>query len=233
MIKKNVFGKFIVFEGVDGSGKATQTKLLISYLKKQGHKTEKIDFPQYGTKSAGLVEQYLNGKYGSANEVGPYIASIFYACDRYDASFKIKKWLEQGKIVISDRYLTSNIGHQGGKIKDKNQRKKYIKWLYDLEYNLFQIPKPDITFILKTSPELGKKMVGKVLDKEKEKKRKSYLGNKKRDIHEKDVSHLTDALNSYLEVVKQFPKDFRVIECLDNNKLLSPEIIHQKILPCL
>ena len=229
-MKKNLYpGKFIVFEGLDGSGKSTQSKLLISHLKKDGYKTAIIDFPQYGTKSADLVENYLNGKYGTSEEVGPYRASIFYACDRYDASFKIQKWLKEGRIVVSDRYVASNIGHQGGKIKDKKERKKYIKWLYNLEYEIFRIPKPDITFILKTSPQLAKKMAPRIIDKKKKKKRIAYLGSKIRDIHERDLNHLTQALNSYLETAKEFPKEFKVIESMENNKFIPPKIIHQKI----
>jgi dTMP kinase len=230
-MKKNPYpGKFIVFEGLDGSGKSTQNNLLAEHLKKEGYKVERIDFPQYGKKSAGLVENYLKGKYGSLKEVTPYQASIFYAVDRYDASFKIKKWLKEGKIVVSDRYIASNIGHQGGKIKNKKERKKYLKWLYNLECEIFGIPKPDICFILKTSPELARKMAPKIKDEKKRKKRKSYLGRSEiRDIHEKDLSHLRAALNSYLEAAKEFPKDFKVIECLKNNEWLSPETIHQKI----
>lgn len=229
MKKQPSSGRFIVIEGLDGSGKATQTKLLYSRFKKEGGKVAKIDFPQYGTKSAGLVEEYLNGKYGSSEEVGPYRASIFYACDRYDSSFKLRKWIEEGKIIISDRYISSNIGHQGGKIENKKERKKYIKWLYDLEYNIFKIPKPDITFILKTSPSFSMKFSSKIIEKEKKKKRESYLGNKKRDIHEADKIHLTNTLSSYIWASKEFPKDFRVIECIENGQLLSIKEVHQKI----
>jgi len=225
-------GKFFVFEGIDGCGKSTQTKLLASFFIKKGYKVEKIDFPQHGEKSSGLVDEYLTGKYGQSHEVGPYIASIFYACDRYDASFKIRKWLSEGKIVISDRYLVSNIGHQGGKLmKNKKEWKKYVNWLYDLEYGLFKIPKPDYTLILKTSAEFSLKLAHKITDKTKQARRKAYLGSsKKQDIHEKDGSHLENALNSYLLAAKEFPKDFKVIECLDKGELLSPEIISQKII---
>ena len=230
LMKKNPYpGKFIVIEGLDGSGKSTQSKLLISHLKKEGYKTAIIDFPQYGTKSAGLVEEYLNGKYGTSEEVGSYRASIFYTCDRYDASFKIRKWLKEGKVVISDRYVASNIGHQGGKIKNKKERKFFLKWLYNLEYNIFGIPKPDITFILKTSPKLAREMAPKITDKDKKRKRIAYLGRKIRDIHERDLSHLTRALNSYLETAKEFPREFKVIESMENNKFIPLEIIHQKI----
>lgn len=230
MKRKFPLGRLITFDGLDGSGKSTQAKLLLSHLEKKGYKTAKIDFPQYGQKSAGLVEEYLKGKYGKADEVGPYAASLFYACDRYDASFKIRKWLEKGMIVVSDRYVGSNIGHQGGKIKDKEERKKYLEWLYHLEYDLFAIPKPDLAFIFKTSPELSRKMSPRITDDEKKKKRKLYLGRKTRDIHEKDLHHLTNALSAYLEIAKEFPHDFLVIDCLDEKgRWLAPDEIQQKV----
>lgn len=229
MQKKKYKGKFIVFEGLDGSGKSTQTKMLEAHLKKEGYNVFKVDFPQYGKKSAGLVEEYLNGKYGSANEVGPYRASIFYACDRYDASFQVGQWLEEGAIVISDRYVGSNVGHQGGKIKDKKERKKFLKWLLDLEYNIFGIPKPDVTFLLKTSPEWSLKLAHKINDQEKLRKRKSYLGDRVRDLHEEDETHLANALESYLEASREAESCYRVIECMDGDTLLSPEMIHDKI----
>jgi dTMP kinase len=220
---------FIVFEGLDGSGKSTQTNLLMEHLKKEGYEVAKIDFPQYGTKSAGLVEEYLNGKYGTSINIGPYRASIFYACDRYDASFKIKKWINEGKIVVCDRYVSSNAGHQGGKIKDKKERGEFLKWLYNLEYGIFGIPKPDFTFFLKTSPEFSLKLAHKITDEEKKAKRKAYLGDRERDIHEEDRVHLTDALNCYIEIAEEFPKEFKIIECLEGVKLLPPEAIHGRV----
>ncbi|MDD5146431.1 MAG: thymidylate kinase [Candidatus Pacebacteria bacterium] len=223
-------GKFIVFEGIDGSGKSTQTNLLTKYLRNNGHQVVKIDFPQHGQKSSGLVDEYLTGKYGTADEVGPYRASIFYACDRYDASFQIRKWLSEGKIVIADRYLASNIGHQGGKIKNKVEWRKYVKWLYNLEYNIFGIPKPNITIILKSDPYYSLKLADKITDEEKLARRKSYLDGAKRDIHETDKTHLINSLSSYLQAAEEFPKDFKVVECIEGGKLLTPEVIHQKII---
>ncbi len=224
-------GKFYVFEGIDGCGKSTQTKLLADYFKSQGFQVEKIDFPQHGERSSAMVDDYLTGKYGSAEDVGPYIASIFYAMDRYDASFKIKKWLDEGKIVISDRYVVSNIGHQGGKlVKNKEEWKKYVNWLYNLEYNIFGIPKPDYTFILKTSPEFSLKLANNITDQQKIERRASYLGDdKKQDIHEKDGNHLANALESYLMAAQEFPNDFKVIECLETC-LLPPSVISEKII---
>jgi dTMP kinase len=224
-------GKFFVFEGIDGCGKSTQTKLLADYYRSLGFQVEKIDFPQHGQRSSAMVDDYLTGKYGSLQEVGPYVASIFYAIDRYDASIKIKKWLSEGRIVISDRYLVSNIGHQGGKlIHNKEEWKKYVDWLYNLEYGIFKIPKPDCTFILKTSAEFSLKLANNITDKEKQEKRKAYLGDSAaQDIHEKDKKHLENALESYLLAAEEFPEDFKVIECLEM-QMLSPDDIGQKII---
>ncbi len=214
-------GKFIIIDGTDGSGKATQMKLLVKRLKKEGYKVAMTDFPQYGKKSAGLVEEYLNGKYGKAEEVGPYRASIFYACDRYNASFQIKKWLENDYIVISNRYVASNLGHQGGKIKDKKKRKKYFDWLYNLEYNIFKVPKPDLNIILHVDAKVAQKLVDR-------KGRRNYISGKKRDMHEKDLKHLRLAEKVFLEIAESFP-DFALIECVDRKKIMSREEISNLI----
>ena len=118
-------GKFIVIDGTDGSGKTTQLALLKERLEKEGHSVAIVDFPQYNTKSAGAIEEYLSGKYGSAEEVGPYKASVFYAVDRYDASFNLRRALEEGKIVLANRYLSASLGHQGGKIADRQKEKNF------------------------------------------------------------------------------------------------------------
>ncbi len=190
-------GCFIVIDGTDGSGKATQTNLLVKNLKSKGYEVELIDFPQYGTKSAGLIEEYLNGKYGTAKEVDPYITSVFFACDRYDGSFKIRRWLQQGKIVIANRYVSSNMGHQAGKIADKAERKKFLKWLESFEYELLQIPRPGLTILLYLDPEIGQTWVDK-------KAPRDYIKGKKRDIHENNIKHLQDASQAYKEVAEDY-----------------------------
>ena len=225
-------GKFFVLEGMDGSGKATQTKLLVEVLKSKGYQVEKIDFPQYSKASAGLIENYLKGMYGSSKDVGPYRASIFYACDRYDLSFQIRQWLKEGRVVIADRYLASNIGHQGGKlITNKKAWNKYIDWLHDLEYRIFTIPKPDYTFILKISPKLSMAHSNKITDKEKQQKRVAYLGDsKKQDIHEADKKHLANTLKSYVAISKKYPREYKIIECEKRGQFLPIPEIHNKIL---
>jgi len=228
-MEEKYLGKMIVFEGIDGSGKSTQSKLLMNRLKKNGYKVATIDFPRHGHPSAYLVDKYLQDRYKGARQLNAWRVSIFYACDRYDASFEIRKLLEQGKIVIVDRYVGSNMGHQGSKIEDKKKRKEFIKWLEDLEYKFFGIPRPDINILLKTSSTISRKFSANITDIEKLSKKRAYLGNKKQDILEKDAKHLEHALNSYLEVAKIYPKEFAVIECLQNGKMLAPETIHQMV----
>lgn len=213
-------GRFIVIDGTDGSGKATQTQLLIDELKLGGYNVEMADFPQYGQKSAGLVEDYLNGKYG---HVSPQAASIFYAVDRFDASFKIKQWLEEGKIVVVNRYVTANAGHQGGKIEDNIDRMKFFRWLDNLEYTIFNIPKPDLNIILHMPAEMAQKLV----DKKSVAVRK-YANGKKRDLHEADLKHLQNAEKVYIEISKLFPNT-KLVECVNNGQLLTPPDVHNKV----
>lgn len=210
----NSKGKFIVIDGTDGSGKATQTELLASRLRAAGLAVEIADFPQYDTKSAGLVEEYLGGKYGSPEEVGPYRASIFYAADRYDASFKIRKWLDEGKIVISNRYVTANMGHQGGKIDNPLERKNYFEWLDKLEYGLFNIPRPDLNIILYVPAEISQQLaLGRT---------KVDWTGKTRDIHQESLDHLKKAEQTYLDIAKTF-SGFTLIECTQDGQMKSRE----------
>lgn len=213
-------GRFIVIDGTDGSGKATQTDLLVKELKMNGFDVEVTDFPQYGTKSAGLIEEYLNGKYG---QVSPQAASIFYAVDRFDASLKIRDWLKQGKIVVSNRYVTANAGHQGGKIKDDFERLKFFKWLNNLEYHIFAIPKPDLNIILHVPADMAQKLVDK-----KTKSQREYANGKKRDLHEADIKHLKSAEQVYQEIAKLFPNT-KLIECVQGGNLLPPDEVHNKV----
>ncbi len=213
-------GRFIVIEGTDGSGKATQTKFLAKQLEKLGIPFELADFPQYGKPSAHFAEKYLRGEYGTASEVGPYRGSIFYAVDRYDKSFDIRRALAEGKTVISNRYVSANMGHQAGKIKNKKEREKFLKWLENLEYNIFSIPKPDLTILLFVPPEMGQKFVD-------QKGERAYTQGKKRDIHEADLKHLQEASQAYLEVAKR--NKWTVVDYRTKDRLLSLEEVHRII----
>jgi len=214
-------GYFIAVEGTDGSGKGTQSEFLVNRLKQEGHDVETISFPRYGQPSCAMVEYYLNGRFGSAHDVNPYRSSIFYAIDRYTASFKIRGWLLENKIVICNRYVGSNMGHQGGKMKDAQERQKYFDWNYDLEYNIFSLPKPDINIILHVTPEISQIHVDQKASRE-------YLHGKKRDIHEDDLEHLKNAESAYLQMAKSF-SEFRLIECVENGQMASVQAVHEKI----
>lgn len=213
-------GKLIVLEGTDGSGKATQAKLLKEALEKKGFSVEMADFPQYGNYSARFVEKYLNGDYGSAEQVGPYKASMFYTIDRYDASFKIKKWLEQGKIVISNRYTSASKGHQAGKLS-KEEREKFFEWLDNLEYGIFQIPIPNLVIFLHMPPEIGQKLVGK-------KEKRSYT-EKTHDLHEADLEHLKKSEEAFLQAADKHD-NWTKIDCFKGNEPLPIKEIHEMIL---
>jgi len=215
-------GKFIVIDGTDGSGKTTQLELLKARLEAEGHAVAVADFPQYNTKSAGPVEEYLSGKYGSAAEVSAYQASIFYAVDRFDASFKIRHWLTEGKIVLANRYTSANMAHQGGKIVNALERRVFFNWLYDLEYKVFGIPQPDLCLILHVEPELAQALA-------RGRGREDWNG-KTVDIHENNLEHLRQAEQVYREICDLFP-DFRLVPCTKDGKIFSREEINLLLWP--
>ena len=209
------YGKFIVIDGPDGSGKKTQTDLLMETLKVSGYDPGMMDFPQYGKVSAAMITKYLNGEYGHLN---PEAASIFYAIDRFDASHKLRGLLSDGKIVIANRYVTSNAGHHGAKISDYNDRIKFYKWLDHLEYTIYNIPKPDLNIILHVPHEMALELIN----------RRSVEEDRKKDIHEQDTEHLKRAEAVYLEIAELFPNT-RLVECVENGQLLSPKQVHAKV----
>jgi len=215
-------GKFIVLEGTDGSGKTVQFQHLLARLLKQKINVRTLDFPRYGKPSSYFVEQYLKGSYGSWKEVGAYRASLFYALDRFAASSKVKKWLKQGRVVLSNRYVGSNLGHQGVKIKGRAGRERFFKWVNELEYKILALPKPDINIFLHMPAKIAYTLVDN-------KGKREYLGCKRRDIHEQDISHIKQAEKVFCEVVKLFPKDFTTVECVEKGKLLSIEKVEEKI----
>lgn len=187
---------------------------------------EAIDFPRYGTPSCYLVEKYLHGGFGTALEVGPYVGSMFYAVDRYDHSFDMKKKLEAGTILVSDRYVSASMGHQAGKIDDLKERDVYLDWLDNLEFEIFKIPRPDLTIVLYVDPETNQRLMASRPDKE-------YLKGKKTDIHEADLEHLRKAGEAFLYVAKKF--GWTVIDCAPKTaenpegKLMSVDEIHEMI----
>lgn len=210
-----LFGRFVVLDGIDGSGKTTQLELLRQELDLGGYKTEVIHFPQHGQNSAVLVDDYLAGKYG---ELGPYPASVFYAVDRFSAASKIRHWLESGKIVLCDRYVTANAAHQGGKIEDSVDRLKFFKWLDNLEYGIFGIPKPDLNIILNVPAQAAVQLL------------KFRRADQKHvdKMHEASLEHLKNSYKIYLEISRLFPNT-KLVDCIVDNELLPPDQIHNKV----
>ncbi len=211
-----------MIDGIDGSGKGLQTELLQKRLAEAGKPVKLVSFPRYGEKSAAPIEEYLNGVYGTAEEVGPYRGSILYAVDRFAAAKDIRRSLDEGMIVVANRYVSSNMGHQGGKIIDPEERKRFFAWNYDLEYRIFAIPKPDFQLILHVDAAVAQELVDKKAARE-------YIKGAKRDIHEADLNHLQRAEETYKEIVRLFPEDFTFVECMENQQIATPEAIHEKI----
>ena len=212
---------FIVIDWIDWSGKGTQVALLEEKLKWLWKKVKILDYPRYGEQSAFFVEKYLNWDYGK--NVTAKQASLFYAMDRYDDSFNIKADLEKYDFIISNRYVSASMIHQAGKIEHEKQREDFLDWLYDLEYNILNLQKPDLTIFLNVSPETSQKLVLKKDDRE-------YLKDwKKMDIHEEDKNHLINAHKSAMSVVEKF-QDWIKIDCEENWKMKSIEEINSEIL---
>lgn len=221
-------GKFIVIDGTDGSGKATQVHLLKKRLIHLGYKVKTIDFPQYYHNFFGkFIGECLSGKYGDFIAVNPYLASVLYAADRQESSAKIRAWLKAGKIVIADRYASSNQIHQGGKILDLKQRKEFLAWLEKMEFKVFKIPKPNLIFYLSVPIAITQKLLA---GKEKTQK-KRYLKGKK-DLAENNIKHLEQARASALKLVEQY-NNWQMIDCASQGELKSKieiaDIIWKKI----
>lgn len=215
------YGKLFVIDGIDGSGKKTQLDLLQRRLIDMGYKVHIVDFPQYGHRSAALVEDYLNGSFGPHQSITPYQASIFYAVDRFSARDEMYQKLEEGYIILSNRYTTANEGHQGAKIDSPDEREKFLSWLDHLEFGIFSIPRPDLVLFVDVPPEIAQQLVLKKAERE-------YLDGKKQDVLEADIDHLTRS-HLVFNWLSQARENWRRIECVDYGRLKSPEEIHQEL----
>jgi dTMP kinase len=222
-------GVLIVLEGSDGSGKTTQFNLLSERLKATGYDVSVFDFPRYNKDSSYFVKQYLNGKYGPASKISPYTASLFYALDRYEAAKDIRQQLAQGKIVLCNRYVGSNMAHQGAKFSDPVEQRGFFVWEDNLEFQMLNIPRPDINLFLRVPAEVSYELI-------KNKAARDYT-SKAHDEHEADMDHLKQAVATYDLLCQLFPKDFLAIDCAKDGRLLNiPQVsnlIWEKLRPML
>ena len=217
-------GKFIVIEGTDGSGKATQTKMLADRLTAEGYPVEMFDFPQYFKSSSDFVKAYLQGRYGSIKEVSAQKASLLYALDRFEAAPDIRAALNAGKIVLANRYVASNMGHQGAKIKLADDRMRFFLWVQDLEFKILEIPKPDLNIVLHVPAKIAQQLVDQKTGAE-----RVYTKGKSRDLHEDNLQHLKRAEQVYLELARLFPRQFTLLECSDGKRLKPIDQVAEQI----
>lgn len=214
-------GKLIVIEGIDGSGKATQLQLLLEHLNKKQISYASFDFPQYGKTFFGdFAGRFLNGEFGHFSRINPYLASFPYAADRWQVKDQLWKAINDKKLVICNRYTPSVI-YQAVKVKPA-QRKNFLKWAETLEYKIFGIPKPDLVLFLYVPLVFAQILMLK-------KNKRNYLNGKSKDQYEESANYLQKVENMYLAMVRN-NKSWVKIDCVENEKILPPEMIHQKIL---
>ena len=208
-------GKLIVIEGSDGSGKATQTRKLYDRLSDLERTVRRISFPNYESESSALIRMYLRGDFGGeAEAVNPYAAATFYAVDRFASWQEWRKPYEEGGIILSDRYVESNMAYQAAKLSKKIERDKFIKWLEDLEYSRYGLPRADLTIFLDMPPE-----VSAILRRERGRD----------DIHESDAAYMTKIYNTYRELAARF--GWKVVECARGNFARSSTDIFEDVFP--
>lgn len=214
-------GKLFVIDGTDGSGKQTQFKKLQERLNKEGIDYKTVSFPNYDSPSSSLVKMYLSGEFGqNAKEVSPYIASTFFAADRY-ATYKkyLEEYYNNGGIILADRYTTANMVHQAGKIADKEEREKFLDWLWDLEFNLYGLPVPTKSFFLNMPPDYAMKLM--------ENRENKFTHQQAKDIHERDKNHIVDSYNAACDLAKKY--DWYEVKCVKEDKIRTIEDIHEEI----
>ena len=211
-------GKLIVIEGPDGSGKSTQFKLLTEFLESKGLEFKKLVFPQYAEPSSALIRMYLGGEFGTnPSDVNAYAATAFFAVDRYASYKKVwGKWYEEGGLIVSDRYTTSNAVHQASK-EPEETRAEFLKWLYEFEYDRLGLPRPDLTIYLDVPTDFTEKMMRK----------READTNTSADIHEQDLTYLATCRRTGKAAAEYY--SWTVIECVRDGAMRSIEDIHQEI----
>ena len=219
-------GKLIVIEGTDGSGKSTQFKLLTQRLENEHHTFQKLVFPQYSEPSSALIRMYLGGEFGThPSDVNAYAASAFYAVDRYASYKKVwGQWYENGGLIVSDRYTTSNAVHQASKEPEERQA-EFLKWLYDFEYDKLGLPRPDLVLYLDVPTDFTETMM----------RRREQATNTHADIHEQDMAYLATCRRTGKAAAEYY--GWTVINCVRDGEMRSiediPEEIYRHVAECL
>lgn len=217
---------FIVLEGLDGAGKSTQLNKLISYISGRGAEYEYLHFPRFDAPVYGdLIARFLRGEFGAADQVSPWLVALLFAGDRAEAAEMMREWLVQGKYVLTDRFVYSNIAYQCAKVADKVERERLADWIFELEYTHNNIPKPDVSLFLDVPFHFTEGM----LTEAREGDDRSYLDGGK-DIHEESLELQKRVREIYLDRVSR-DAGLKVIDCSDGRGAMdSPDGIFDRIL---
>ena len=217
---------FIVLEGVDGSGKSTQIAKLREMFAQKGIESEYLHFPRFDAPYFGdMIARFLRGELGSIEQVDPYVVALLYAGDRKDAATMIRQWLAEGKVVICDRYVYSNVGYQCAKLSDEAAREELRKWILGLEYEYNAIPKPDVSLFLDVPFAFTER---KLLQEQREGDDRAYLNGQK-DIHEQSMDLQRAVRQVYLDAA-EYDENLHVVDCgTESNEMASPEEIFRRI----
>lgn len=214
-------GKLFVIEGTDGSGKQTQLQKLAERLKENNIQFKAVAFPNYDSPSSSLVKMYLSGEFGTdPKDVSPYVASTFYAADRF-ATYKkdFEKFYEDGGIILADRYTTANMVHQTGKISDLKEREKFLDWLFDLEFGIYGLPKPTEVFFLNMPPKKSEELMKNRINK--------FSHEETKDIHERNPKHIEESYQAACSLIDKY--NWFEVKCVKDDKVRTIEDIHEEI----
>ena len=218
-------GKLIVIDGADGCGKATQTGLLFEKLISLRYAVEKTDFPRYYNNFFGkLIGEFQTSTEFEFSKIHPLLASIPYAADRFESKPQMEKWLNDGKIIISDRYVSANQLHQGGKILDEEKRKEFLERLDFMEHEIFGIPRPDLVILLDVPHAISIKLM-----KNKDAGKKKEYSSQAIDRVEQDHEYQLNARESGIKMLAN--DSWKRVSCTDDGEtILSAGIIHEKVM---
>ncbi len=210
--------KLFVIEGTDGSGKRTQSKLLVERLKNMGVNCVMQSFPDYPSPACAPVKMYLNGEFGDSHSLTAYQANALYAVDRLCTMQKYKEHISGGGSIVFDRYVQSTMLHQAGLIDDLKERDKFLEYVDEFEFNTLKLPRPDVVLFLDVPVEVTKELMAK---------REEYKSGNKKDIYEEDVQHLYNAYSAGKYVANKY--GWTIIDCVKDGQILPIEEISDKI----
>lgn len=214
-------GKFIVLEGIDGSGKRTQLEMLARVLSERGVVCEQVGFPDYSGFFGKMVARFLNGEFGPLEAVDPHFSALLYAGDRFESKPKMDAALASGKMLLADRYIGSNLAHQGARVAPA-ARLEFLRWLRHLEYHVYGLPSEDLVIYLRVPVDEAHRLVG-------QKAARDYT-NRRRDLQEADRAHLAAAAEVYDDLARQ--PNWIVVDCAEREggQIRRPESIHDEII---